>query len=207
MITWATAASAALFNDFSTSNGYTYRQMIPSSDISNAGRPYTRVTFKVSAKRPLTLNPIYIGQKADSGDAYDFQTTPVELKFSGSSGFAAAAGQIVTSDPALFTIPIGKDLVISFYVSGDSGHNGFKKDQKVGWNYYYKGGNDAATVNATGYFTVGDASLSVSLVEAGISTGAGIGISPYPILTKRWWQGWRQKAGLWQPKEIGLTTI
>ncbi|HOD52901.1 MAG TPA: hypothetical protein PKJ08_00100 [Candidatus Cloacimonadota bacterium] len=205
MINWLTAASATFTRTYSPGSGYTRRQLIPSSDISNSGRPYTRVTFNNSISDiSLSLNPVYIGQKADSGDAYDFQTTPVELKFSGSSGFSIAAGQTITSDPALFTIPTGKDLLISFYESGSSRlSNGVKN----GWNYYYKAGNDAATVNATGYAAFYNTVLSISLIEAGILSGGGIGISPYPILTKRWWQGWRQKDNLWQPKEIGLKNI
>jgi len=207
MILWKTAVSAVLNqNNNSAEGGQTYRQRIPSSDISNAGRPYTRVTFNASSTEALTLNPIYIGQRADSGDAYDFQATPVELKFSGSSGFAIGAGQTIKSDPAEFMIPTGKDLIISFYTPGDASHTGFAQITKSGWSFYYKGGNDAATVNATGYNAANGYLINVSLVEAGTTGGGGIGISPYPILTKRWWQGWRQKAGLWQPKELGLTT-
>ncbi len=132
---------------------------------------YVRVTFKSSSDSPLTIGNAYIGQAADAGDAYDFQTTPVELLFSGVSGFAIAANTTIVSDAAVYSIPSGKNLVVSAYCSGDASHGNVMKDNtSAGWSNYYKLANDASTVNATGYISnTGAHVVAVSLIEAGYS--------------------------------------
>lgn len=204
---WLTAASAALDADNnSTTTNYTWRQLIPSASISNTGNPYTRVTFKASSGEALTLNPVYIGQKADSGDAYDFKAAPVQLLFGGNAGFAIGAGETQVSDSAAFSIPAGKDIIISYYTSGDASHNGFRvKSSMTNWQPYYKSGNDAATQNATGYSAyTANYSLGISLVEAGYDLSANKVTWFFMETLKRKWDS---ISGIYRPRDLGLVTI
>ena len=154
MPTWVNAAGP-LTGDADSANwaGFTLRQLIGSAQISNTGMTYCRVTFEASSAQAFTISKAYIREAADAGDAVDFAGTPVQLLFSGSAGFALAAGASVVPDTAVFSIPASKNLVISMYVSGDSSHDDVRRKTTItGWDtYYHSATDDAATVDVTGY--------------------------------------------------------
>lgn len=71
--------------------------------IVSSGRPRVRVTFKAGTSGGLTLDHASIGVQSTT---YNTQTTPMELRFSGASGFAIAATATITSDWAV--LPSGR---------------------------------------------------------------------------------------------------
>ena len=165
---WVTNTSAAL--DADTQWGAkptTIRQVIAAAAISNAGLDKVRVTFRSGASgEGLSISSAYIGQAADSGDAYDFQSTPVQLKFSGNNGFDIAVNSTITSDEAVFSIPAGKNIVVSFVVDDSAADNTRYKATLSNYQYYLKTStDDAATVNTSGYTTGADAA-AISLIES-----------------------------------------
>lgn len=202
---WLNAYSASLDTDANaTTTNYTWRIIFPTALLSNTGNPYVRVTFKASSSEALTLDPCYIGQKADSGDAYDFQAAPVQLLFGGNAGFAIAAGATQVSDSAAFSIPAGKDIIVSFYTSGDASHNGFLRQTVATIASYYKSGSDASTQNATGYSSYGTYNLSVHLIEAGYDLSANKCTWFFMETLKRKWDSIN---GIYRPRDLGLVTI
>ena len=155
----------------STSNGgwanYTIRQFINNAALSNVtGTLNYRITFNGGPAEGLKISAAYIGQGADSADPYDFAGTPTQILFGGSAGCTIAANGSIVCDPTAFTLASGKHLVISIFVTNDASYDSFKsKVTLTNWQYYYKaGGNDAATVNTTGY-SAGNAAGSISLIE------------------------------------------
>jgi hypothetical protein len=165
---WATVASATITTD-NTSANITTRQLISSAGLSNLGYLY-RVTFKAGAEG-LKIGAAYIGQASDSGDAYDFINTPTQLLFSGAWNCEIAANGSIVSDQAALVLPAGKNLIISFYTSTDTTKDTTKYVATLtNWQYYYKSGNDASTVDATGYST-GVAVNGISLIESTTDIG------------------------------------
>ena len=167
---WVTNTLAAL--DADTQWGAkptTIRQVIASAGLSNTGLGKVRVTFRSGASgEGLSISSAYIGQAADSGDAYDFQATPVQLKFSGNNGFDIAVNSTITSDEAVFSIPTGKNIIVSFVVDDSAADNTRYKTSLSNYQYYLKASADeAATVNTSGY-TTGANAVAISLVESSV---------------------------------------
>ena len=164
MTTWLSAAAPSSLNADGGWSAYTIRQIIDVSKISNAGLAYVRVTFRSGSAGGVVVGSAYIGQKADSGEAYSFQSTPTELKFSGVSGFSISANTSIVSDTTVFTIPTGKSILVTYYVS--SGYMR-QKSSETGWQVYYDSINNPSTVTVSGYSNLGAYATGVLLVEAG----------------------------------------
>lgn len=154
-------------------SGFTIRQLIASAQISYTGLTYVRVTFESSGAQALTIDKAYIGHAATSGDPYDFESTPTQLLFSTSAGFAINAGTQKVSDTLTFSVQASKNLIVAFHVSGDATHDDVRaKATQTGWTAYYKTSVDeAATVNVTGYSTSAKAALAIMRIEAGTDSG------------------------------------
>lgn len=86
-------------------NGLSFRGV--SSGIT-AGGTQVRVTFKAPSSGGVSAGHASIGKRTS---AYNTVTTPVELKFSGVSGFSIAAGGSLTSDWADLTTATNDVLV------------------------------------------------------------------------------------------------
>jgi len=66
--------------------------LIPANDLSNNGTK-VRVELEANSANTTTVVDVYIGERASSGDAYDFQTgTSTQLTFSGGTGTTISAG-------------------------------------------------------------------------------------------------------------------
>jgi len=135
-------------------NGYTIVQKIAAAQLSNIGLADTRVTFKSGSGGGLKIAAAYIGHKAASGDAYDFETTPTQLLFGGNAdgGVTTANTEFAAETP--FVVQANKDLLISMQMTDSTHHYGSRKQSATtGLQAYYKSGAEAATVNKTGYTT------------------------------------------------------
>lgn len=194
MPTWVTGVNPTLNADSAGWNGYTIRQYFAAAVLSNSGLQIARVTFTASSAQALTITNAYIGNGASSGDAYDFESTPVQLTFdSGSASKAISAGQSATSDTVNFSYGSGKNLVVSIYIAGGTSVDDVRTASGLGASYvaYYKVANDAATVDATGYSTGSGIVYAVDLVEfasnyTGTSTTTGAmtatgSVARYPV--------------------------
>lgn len=153
-------------------SGYTIRLLVNSAQISNTGLSKVRVTFESSSAQALTIDAAYIGHAAAAGDAYDYESTPTQLLFSGSGGFAISSGTQKVSDEVAFSVQSSKNLIIAYHVSGDATHDDVRaKATQTGFTSYYKSANEAGTVDVTGYSTSAKAILGVMRVEAAASDG------------------------------------
>jgi hypothetical protein len=148
---------------------YTCRMLIPTAAISNAGLAKVRVAFFAASAEALYISKAYIGQAADAGDAYDFQSSPSQLLFATNAYKLVAANTYEYTDSLTFSIPAGKNLVISCYINGTDVQDSARMQSSMsGFAYYYKSGDDAATQNASGYSTGGTANalLAALRIEA-----------------------------------------
>jgi len=137
------------YTDWNTDNiGWTTttaRYVIPASGLSQSGG---KVRVKLSYRAgDWAFAKCYIGHQG-VGDSYDFDGNQVQLLFSGSAGATVSVGGLV-SDEVTFDLDSTKNLVISFYFSGDTGVP--ERDDTAGYELYYKSGDDAVTTDATGY--------------------------------------------------------
>jgi len=163
--------------DIETGNwsGYTLRQVIGSAQISNTGFTQCRVTFGCGTSEGAIIGTAYIGHAASSGDAYDFDGSQVQLKFSGTNSATISANGSVVSDTATFTIASGKNLVVAFWV-GSAASDGLRRKGTIsGYDYYYlnSGTSDAHTSDTSGYSPVGTSANTVFRVESFSPDGGG----------------------------------
>lgn len=131
---------------------FTIRQRIDSAAFLISGTRI-QVRFACDGSGTFTCSKAYIGEAAAAGDAYDFASAPTQLTFSGgSAGFTITGSQTIDCDEVNFTLDRTKNYVISF-VSPSSATDdfGMAGPGTANWSLYYKSGDDATTVNATGY--------------------------------------------------------
>jgi hypothetical protein len=133
--------------------GYTMRIVYPDIIVGQGSK--VRITVRAPPGSALTFNEIWVGQASNSGDAYDFASTPQQLLFSASSSpQTIAANQFLVSDEITLTTALDgiSNLIFSVYfpstpaatlVTGSGGPP----------NSYYKNASDASTEDATGYST------------------------------------------------------
>lgn len=122
------AYSVTLTSDGGNGNGASQRIL---KTLSKGGS-FIRVKFNASTANVLQTNHCSIGIRSTT---YNTNATPVELKFSGASGFSISAGQTIMSDWAqLTTAP--SDVVV---VIMDLGANAYERYVAgAGIQYYYK---------------------------------------------------------------------
>lgn len=145
--------------------GYTVRTRIKAGQISSSGSKI-RLNFQISGAG--VLQKMYVGYPAATGDAYDFVAAPTQVTFDGGSPsrtFSAAGS--VASDIMNFALDNTKDLLVSWYVTG-SGNAINASSTNV--DSYHKSGDDAASVDATGYTASANYSRGIASVETGFST-------------------------------------
>lgn len=160
---WRTSAAAVLSGSNTAQASRTVRQRIANTVITNFDGLQSRVTFQASTSGlGARINAAYIGKAATSGDLYDFATTPFQLKFGGAAGTIWSPATSVVSDPVEWA-PVAGDSVLITMAFG-SPNNVARNTTLAGWQSWNKGGNDAATVNASGY-TAGNPAFCISLLE------------------------------------------
>lgn len=127
-------------------NGFTQRQRFGSALVV-AG---TKIRLTAAANT-AQVGAMYVGIGATSGDNYDFAATPVQVTFSGSGSVSIGATSQVLSDEIPLTIASGDAILVASYFSGTS--TVMAQAGLTNRNSYYKTGNDASTVDASGYST------------------------------------------------------
>lgn len=149
-VEWFTSASAVLTTNDTGWAGYTMRQFIPNTAISNPGGTKSRLTLQAaSTGNPVRVSAMFINTRNPAGDPYDFVTTPIQVKYNGLVSWTIAPGGQIVTDEIAYAPASGDDVVISFYFQLATDLR--RATSAPGWQVYYKFGNDASTVNASGY--------------------------------------------------------
>lgn len=147
--------------------GYTMRQVIDSTEIAATGNK-VRVYIEADGDQGFDLGNAYVGIKSTSGDAYDFESTPVQLTFGGSNSVYIPAGARIQSDIVDLTVGASDGLVVSVYCDGAATEDDLRaKSSQSGFYNFQKNANDAATVDANGYSSSASDIIGVMRVEIG----------------------------------------
>ena len=150
-MSWKTNISISLSSgNTPVAGGYTIRTYLSTALLSNFNGSKIRITVNGGTSSSYVVDKMYIGLQADTGDVYDFASTPTQILFSGASGFTVTAGNTLVSDAITFTIPTGKGIVISQYSASNTNTIQLTPSPS-GSATPYKLGDDVTTVNATGY--------------------------------------------------------
>jgi hypothetical protein len=148
---------------------FTMRILIPASAVKATGRGVS-VKFAAGKAAGFTIGKAYIGHGAASDAPYQFEGTPVQLRFKGAAGVHMAPGESVVSDEAGFTIAKGKNLIVSYYVDDATNADPVASPPAPGWATYYKQGDDAALVSPTGYSSPRVSAVSHGVLEISVQS-------------------------------------
>ncbi len=141
---------------------YTLRVVMAASAATYGSK--FRLTVSAPPDAPLTIGKMYVGRKAPSGDSYDFETTPLPVLFSGAASVTIPAGGFVVSDEVVLELSGLSGLVVSCYFAATPAAR-IPIGSQAGMSYTYKVGDDAATVNASGYSTVAGGAALIRRLE------------------------------------------
>ena len=148
----ATWVNVGLFTDADDVGwaGYTLRQVYDFSTQVGVAATRFKIALRASSSEGLIIDACYMGVQG-AGDVYDFNTTPVQVTFSGAAGFTKTAGGIAVSDAIDLSVSASQNIVVSMY-GNTAASDGFSYNGSVtGAEVYFKLASDASTVNATGY--------------------------------------------------------
>ena len=146
---YATAVSWAPALTSDGWSGYTLRIRLQAAYLLAGSK--VRLTVD-STGQPLNMGAMYCQVRNMAGDLYDFETTPIPVTFGGSGTISTGSGSVYVSDDIPLVQSATKDLIISAYFNSTTTMRR-SNSAVTGLSYSYKSGNDAATVNATGYTT------------------------------------------------------
>lgn len=118
-----------------------------------AGGSIGRLTLTAPTSSGSLAN-VYIGQVANSGNAYDFDGGQVPILFnSGSSSVTLSSGATVVSDNFTFAVTQAKAIILAYGYSGTTSAG--VRRSSLGSNYvsyeYYSGNQAGTTVKTAGY--------------------------------------------------------
>ena len=153
-------------------SNYTCRNIVIANSISSSGSG-VKINFKASASLGLSLDSVYIGEGASTGNAYDFLSTPTKVTFnSGSSGFTIATSGTISSDTIQFSFDKTKKYIISFHVSNSGSGTNDSLAGRSGTNYWTRaGGDDSASITAaSGYYQPGNNCEMVGIASIDVGT-------------------------------------
>lgn len=134
-------------------NNFTLRTVYAAASLTPSGAPtQLRLNIQGGSFEGVIITEAYVGAKAAAGDAYDFATTPIQLTWSGSAGTSIMSSATVTSDWVNFAYNGTSGIVVALYMNGGAAQDEFAYRAAVGnVDAYFVAGNDAATVNTSGY--------------------------------------------------------
>lgn len=139
------------------------RIVIATSNLTTfSGTGKVRVLFEAHTTG-YSISSCYIGTAADSGDAYDFASTPTAVTFQGgSSGTSVESLRAVYSDWVSHTVDSAKNLIVSFY--HEAGTMWYKTAPAGITAYYKETIDESSSVDVTGYSS-GNLTCLVSIEE------------------------------------------
>lgn len=141
-------------------SGFTLRLRLQDSFVPAGSQ--VRITID-SQGQPINMSKCYLQTGVNNADQIDFTAPPIQVAFSGSNSIASAGGTFV-SDP----VPLVQDgtfsIVVSLFFNSTTTLRRGSTATSQGWASYFKSGDDAATVNASGY-TLANDSYGVTKLE------------------------------------------
>lgn len=143
-------------------SGLTLRVIVPVAALDPGSK--LRFTLRASNAGIATVGKVYCGLQG-AGNIYDFLAAPSQLFFSGSPGVVVPTNDEVVSDPLDFVQDGTAPLVLAAYFSSTASLGSRVADPGGGWSSHYKSGDDAATVDASGYTASGIAANMFRKVE------------------------------------------
>jgi len=160
---WTTTFSATLGADSTGWSGFNIREVIDASIISTSGSSVRLTLQAAAATSGCSIDGLYIGHPAGSGDPYDFDGSQVQVLVTGSPSFTIAMGASVVTDPVTFALDQTKHLIIAAHFNATSS---VRAQPLAGTTLHFKSAaNETATANVTGYTTTGSALRLINKVE------------------------------------------
>jgi hypothetical protein len=163
---WHDVYTQTLPNDESGWGTYTIVTKIPSTAISHGGSK-VRLTLQSNTTDDSDIANMYIGHAAASGDAFDFETTPVQVLFSSNAtAVVTRSGSDIVSDEAVFALDNSKNLLVAFYVTAGALSKAVMPADANN-NAWYLGGDTSSTVDKSASFNdYGNTAFLIKKVEA-----------------------------------------
>lgn len=152
--TWQTVFNATLTTNDTSGTGLTLRIpfQLDSLTVPTGTPTKIRITIAASTAAGCVFDTWYVGNRAASGDDWDFAAAPTQITWdAGSASKTITASNSYLSDEINFSWDTSKGLVFSTYISTGSG-GGRRVDPTGSVSTYYKAGaTDVTTVDASGY--------------------------------------------------------
>ena len=114
--------------------GRNYRTNLDAALISVSGDE-CRLVLRAAPANDCVISDVAIGEKAGSGDAWDFAAAPVNVQVSGSDDFTISAGANVTTDTIALAIDDSKSYIVAFHRV--AGGNETRISANPGGAHYY----------------------------------------------------------------------
>lgn len=141
---------------------YSFRTAIPASAISISGSTI-RVTLNADPAQPVTFDNVSIVER--SGSTADGTTTPTELKFSGASGVAIAAGGTAVSDALAFSLDETKSYLVIFDITTTAANAYGYRILSGDITYFKAATNSYSTASVSGFSSSATQTWFVSKIE------------------------------------------
>lgn len=145
-------------------DGQTRVQVIPASVVGAAQK--IRLTLTGASTKPLGVLSMYVGERG--ADAYDFFSTPVQVKVGGNGAFDVPQNGSVVTDNIEINFSGTKDLVIAASYTTDTSKNDLRVlfGGGTGCSYFWKVGvNEASLVNKTSYQSAGNNPNALGMIS------------------------------------------
>lgn len=160
---WVTTFSQALNANSVGWSGYNMRQLLDSTLFSQSGSK-VRLSLEGASAATASIDGMYIGHRAVSGDAYDFDGSQAQVTVGASASFTIGIGATVVTDPITFAFDKTKGFIIAVHFNATSSVRGIDI-VAGGTNYFKSAANETATANVTGYTSSANAYRLVNKIE------------------------------------------
>lgn len=161
---WSTLFSHTLESDSAGWGGTSIREVFDTSILSLNGT-HVRVTVQASIISGCTIDSMYIGEAAASGDPYDFDGGQKQLLFSSSGSVTLGTNASIVTDELAFSVDHTKNLVIAAHFSGTSSVKS-SSTSATGCSRYQKTGSDESSVSdVSGYSLVSNKISFIGKIE------------------------------------------
>lgn len=157
-IVWTQTFSQSLTGNSTGWLNYNLRQVLNSSLLSTSGTA-ARLTLTCPVGG-CSIDALYIGHQALSGNPYDFDGGQVQVKVGGSGSFSVGSASSVLTDSIAFALDHTKNVVIAMHFNGSSA---IGVGSASGATYYYAlTANEASATIPSGSYS--DNTSSVALI-------------------------------------------
>lgn len=165
-MTWRTAYGpiSLTTDEAPLPSAYNYVFRIPAATVVDWDIE-ARLVIRAPSTGSAAYQAMWFGHAAASGDGFDFDSVPVQIKVGDNGAFSVGNGEALITDPfALARIP-GRDLLIAYELPIGSRYRKNLSGPPASVGYWKSGSGDSATVNKTGYGSHSPFSASVERIE------------------------------------------